>query len=387
MSREANGHEELHDGRKDADYEEPLQEISLLKAVNLLLRNRRLVAGLPLGLAFLVGVLGVLSPREHEARSAFVPQTVDSRSRMTGLAAQFGFALPSGAAAESPEFYRQLLGSRDLLSAAVLTEYRIAAGDDKQDTLKGNYIELLGIEADSEAATMRHAIESLRGSMSTEHNYESSILAIRVRSPWPELSVQLNRRLLSLVEEFNVERRQSQASAERSFVSARLAEAQAELAASEAEFERFLEQNRRYQDSPQLTFEFGRLQQRVDLRRQVYNSLAQAFEQARIEEVRNTPVISIIDVPESGAVPVARNTVKKAFLALIIGFILAALLAFAREHFRQRRADDDREVMTFLDLGRQTLDDFRPQQVIVRLRKLRPGEAGRLPTPAGSSEN
>src|SRR5690606_31231281 len=107
-------------------------------------------------------------------------------------------------------------------------------------------------------------------------------------TPWPELSELLNRELLNLVGEYNMQRRQSNAAAERSFVEARLEESRHELVGAESDLKSFMEQNRRFDEAPQLRLEAARLQRRVDLRQQVYASLAQAYEQARIEEVRNT---------------------------------------------------------------------------------------------------
>jgi len=92
--------------------------------------------------------------------------------------------------------------------------------------------------------------------------------------------------------------RQSQAAAERGFTEERMAEAQEELRAAENELQRFLQNNRQFQNSPELVFQHDRLQRRVAMRQQVYTSLVQSYEQARIDEVPNTPVITVVEYAE-----------------------------------------------------------------------------------------
>src|SRR5207244_4476199 len=83
-------------------------------------------------------------------------------------------------------------------------------------------------------------------------------------------------------------------------------EALTELRTAEQAMQDFLVRNRQYQNSPPLQFEASRLQRRIDLTQQVYTNLVQAYEQARVAEVRNTPVLTIIDKPEGSAQPSVR---------------------------------------------------------------------------------
>ncbi len=46
-------------------------------------------------------------------------------------------------------------------------------------------------------------------------------------------------------------------------------------------------------------FEHDRLERPVSMRQELVTAMAQAYEQARVDEVRNTPVITVIDQPES----------------------------------------------------------------------------------------
>ena len=74
-----------------------------------------------------------------------------------------------------------------------------------------------------------------------------------------------------------------------------------ELAFAEDSLKAFMFENRQFSNSPQLVFEEDRLQRQVSMRQDLVSAIAQAYEQARIEEVRNLPVITVIDHPEPPA--------------------------------------------------------------------------------------
>ena len=89
---------------------------------------------------------------------------------------------------------------------------------------------------------------------------------MEVTTPWAELSRDVSRRMLELVGEFNLVTRQSRASTERAFIEDRLTEVAGELAAAEDSLEDFLRHNRRYDQSPELSFTYDRLYRQVQLR-------------------------------------------------------------------------------------------------------------------------
>jgi uncharacterized protein involved in exopolysaccharide biosynthesis len=117
-------------------------------------------------------------------------------------------------------------------------------------------------------------------------------------SPYPHLTPSSPSRSprgsVELLNEFNLETRQSQALEEGRFVSARMAEAQEELREAEEALKTFLQQNRQFRNSPELVFEHDRLQRQVAMRQEIFTSLAQSHEQSRIDAVRDTPVITVI---------------------------------------------------------------------------------------------
>src|SRR5947208_12693947 len=93
----------------------PEEGLSTLALVNALLRRRVLVVALPMLMVAGLAAYELSLPRKYVSSAAFMPQGPDTRSRMSGLAAQFGIAIPAIDGGQSPSFYVELIGSREIL--------------------------------------------------------------------------------------------------------------------------------------------------------------------------------------------------------------------------------------------------------------------------------
>src|SRR5262249_435769 len=71
----------------------------------------------------------------------------------------------------------------------------------------------------------------------------------------------------------------------------------------------------------------------VSMRQAVYTTLVQSYEAARIDEVRNTPVITVMEPPDVPAKADPRLALLKSLLAGIVGLGLGAFFAAMRPAF------------------------------------------------------
>ncbi|MFP8875045.1 MAG: hypothetical protein VCB42_11110, partial [Myxococcota bacterium] len=67
---------------------------------------------------------------------------------------------------------------------------------------------------------------------------------------------------------------------------------------------------------------------------------AQAYEQARIDEVRNTPVITIVDQPEFPVIPDPRGRLRTLALGLTLGLVVGIGLAFVSEFGERAKREE-----------------------------------------------
>jgi uncharacterized protein involved in exopolysaccharide biosynthesis len=325
-----------------------------LTIVNTILEARRSVLRWAFGGAFLSVLLAFVLGRSWTVEFSFTPAaSSEAGGGLAGLAAQFGVALPVGDADQSPDFYVALLKSRRILTEVATKQYefRAQAGPPffkEEKHFSGNLADLYEIEDDDPAVRLALAIERLEDDVAASASLETGIVTVRVVAPWPELAEAIGQALLDHVAGFNTTARSTQAGAERQFVESRLQEAERELRAAEDRLQAFLAGNQQFRASSQLAFQEDRLRREVGMRQQVYTGLQQALEQARIEEVRNTPVITVIDPADRPARPDRRRLGLKLVLGCFLGAGLAALAALWRELLRSAARAPSSELARFL---------------------------------------
>jgi uncharacterized protein involved in exopolysaccharide biosynthesis len=307
-------------------------DVTLVSLLGFLVHHRWLILGTGL-IAFLtIGVWAFFGHRSYTSTARFMPQASSegALARLSGLAASFGVSVPTTDAGSSPAFYSELLQSRDILRRTVETPYAFVA---QGDSMRGTLVELFRSKGDTPGIRRDAAAKKLLKSMDVAVGRETGTVDLEISTPWPELSQQVAARMIQQVSDFNLNRRQTKAGAERRFIEARLVEAEDSLRAAESRLEAFLQRNRDYRNSPQLQFAYDRLQREVSMQQQVYTTLAQSYEAARIDEVRNTPVITVVEPPDLPAKPDPRLALVKGVLAGLLGLGLGAFIAALRQAF------------------------------------------------------
>lgn len=321
---------------------------SALRVATTLLRFRRLIVVVPAIAAVTAITVTLLLPRQFTATASFVPQSSVNPSRLTalaGLSAQLGFGnLPQASAFGSPDFYRELLRTDEILRLLVDTRYSFPW---EAGRFEGSLTDFWRTKGPTPEYRRDKAVRRLRGRMSGAVDPRIQLVTLRVTSPSADLSTAVLERALELVSQFNQEQRQSQSAQERAFLGARLTEARRELSEAEDSVARFMERNRDFRNSPPLLFQYDRLQREVGLRQALYATLAQNYEQSRIEEVRDTPVLTLVERPRIPVRPDSRRLALKALLALVAGTLLGVVAAFATDALLRQAPEDGAAVTDF----------------------------------------
>jgi len=319
----------------------PDDEISLWEVLAVLLRRRGWIVGAVMVGAILAVAVALLRAPTYTTEASFRPQGSEaSASDLLALASQFGVNVGGTTQEASPAFYAELIVSREILHRVASVPYAVDGGPPVP------LADLFEVEEETEGLRLEKTIDRLReGAMSVSTGRETGIVTIEVETEWPELSRAIAQRLLDEIARFNLETRQSQATAERAFIEARVNKAEAELRSAESALEAFLQRNRQWEQSPVLMFEHDRLNQAVLLRQQVFTTLVQSFEQARISEVRDTPVITVLQSPFIPPGPDERRLILSLALGIVLGGMFGVVMAFVVDAFRRPadQADPARE--------------------------------------------
>jgi uncharacterized protein involved in exopolysaccharide biosynthesis len=337
------------------------EEGTFLGLMNVLLKRWRPATGVPLSAAFAMAIYSLLASPTYSATVAFVPETKSPTSLPTGLAGlagQFGLSLGTEAA-YSPRFYAQVALSRGLLQQVLLGQYPLPGASLGTQTPSAMLLDILGVKGEDEAQRLADGVRMLRAAVSAEVDNQTNIVRLSVDARDPVLAAAVANRFVQNLNKFNLETRQSQGRERRKFIEARLVEAERDLATAEETAKSFLERNRQFLSSPSLQFEYQRLERQVQVRQEVYLTLKREYETARIEEVNDTPVITVVD---AAAPPRYRSKPKRKLLVLvglILGGVAGGAWAIGTEYLEKLRRENSKEYVEFAGLLRRLRSDVR----------------------------
>ncbi len=283
------------------------------------------------GFAGLGGVVGGTTafflPSYYQSGAAFQAESTSPTQisgALAGLASQIG-NLQLGTQT-SAQFFGDLLTTDAVLRRVVRARL----------PWRGQVVSLAqiyGFQDQPEGLRDFNTVKKLRTALGVDVNIRTGVVRFSVEARTPELAQALAESTLAALNAANIDLRQGRAAAERSFTSDRADHARDELHAAEQALAEFYERNRSIASSPALQLQEGQLKRQVDMAQQVYVQLRLQEEQAAVQEVRNTPAISVIDPP---LVPVKRSWPKRR-VAVVLGLLAGAVLASVRLLGKQQR--------------------------------------------------
>ncbi|MBA3341124.1 MAG: hypothetical protein H0T48_04745 [Gemmatimonadaceae bacterium] len=349
----------------------PREETSLLGFVNVLLKYRAMLLSCLLLGGLIFGIVVLTETRLYFATASFAVSRGRAPNAMSDVAAQMGLVgATAGDASESVPFYLELITSRAILVPVARRPYTTSGPSGPVTiSLPAAY----GIRDKNPRAALSRTIDALRSSISTQASGRTDIIGMSIRAHRPEVAQQILRNILDEIDTYNLARRQKQAAAERVFVERLVDDSRARLRQAEGQLSSFREFNREYSSSPQLTLDDDRLWREVEMRQQIYTRLSQAYEQAKIEEVRDLPAITVLEPPEAPIVPRRRDAWRRTLLGLVAGLMVGIILAFIRERMAEKRRDASPVVADFNALKTLTLGSiagsWRPLGALLRWQK------------------
>ena len=137
-------------------------EVSLIQLVNTLLRRRRIIVVTSGGISLfvLLWLLVFSSALTYTSTASFIPQgSAGSASGLAGLAGQFGFQMPANEPGQTPEFYAELITSREVVGVMAEESYRFQVEwGGELEVRSGTLAELLELAEDDPDALARSPI-------------------------------------------------------------------------------------------------------------------------------------------------------------------------------------------------------------------------------------
>ena len=249
-------------------YPIPEGAVPLAELLGPLRRRWRVVAAFSLFFGIAAAVISFLLPSVYTARTSFTPvassQGVSAGlANLMGLAGQLGLSgLTSAGGSLPPEYFAEVLQSRSVLESTLQTSLPVDSAGGRPRPL----LDILGVEGKTPNARLEDGIRELDELIVASVDKRTGVISLRVQSRSPVVAAGVANRMVDLLDEFNLDRRQVQSREQRRFTGERTEQAQEELRNAEAGLLRFLQANREYAGSPLLEYQHSRLQRDVQVK-------------------------------------------------------------------------------------------------------------------------
>ncbi len=289
---------------------------------------------------FLVGVatagLMLVWPKAYTSTASLIPEgggVGGGLSELLGAASQIGLLGGTGIEpSRSSLFYADLLTSRPIVYGVL--ETRVAGPNGAVAGAPGDSTELLdvlGVSGRTLPERLDKGYRKLLPRLVVDTDRRTGIVRLSVTARGPALAAEIADAELRQLAQFNGTSRQSQARARRTFAEKRAVESVAELTSLENSLRQFYERNRSWRGSPTLVLEEQRLQRQIAVQQEVYLTLRREVETARIAEVNDLPVFTVIERPAPPIRHSKPHRVAVVLYAVAGSWLLTALAVLVRE--------------------------------------------------------
>ena len=254
-----------------------------------------------------------------------------------GLAAQFGITFPSMQSQPAQWVYEDIIRSRTLAKVMLKRKFNTEKFGKQKTLLQiltyGNDEPTVGIDT-----LIKDGVNQINSMFEISKGKGFYTITTSAFEPLfaRDIAVALVEELDSHQSKYN----KSKTSETRKFIEELIAEKEKELNYAEEELKNFRDRNRRMGNSPALLLEQQRLSREVAVLTGVFTTLKQQLETTKIEEVKDSDYVVVLDPPEA---PLERAKPQRRRIVLVAGVLgigIGILIGFINEYFNNRNIDE-----------------------------------------------
>jgi tyrosine-protein kinase Etk/Wzc len=283
-----------------------------MEILSLLWQSRKFI-GIVIGaVTVLAVVISLILPESFKSTAVLLPDTDKSKLASAGgslssLAAIAGVNI--NGEVSIVRLYPTILKSESVLKTVIYSKYQTKKYSDSVNLIQYWDIKEKNPERDYEVALL-----NLQTRMDVALDLKTAVLTMSIETEEPQLSADILNITISVADRFIRTQRNTSASEQRKWIEARLVEVKADLSKAENVLKEFREKNRMVSGSPQLLLDQERLLREVQINSTMYVELKRQYELAKIEEIRTTPIINVLDYGRAAA---KKERPKRAIIVLV----------------------------------------------------------------------
>lgn len=293
--------------------------INWLRVLYTIWESRKLIVTVTGIVTVLAVVVSLLLPNYYRSACILLPET--DQNKLGGLIGLTGLASLAGV--NFGEVPLEILYPDIILSEAVLKDVIYHSYHSAEWGKEVNLIQYWDIDKGDSLWDYEVALEAIRKELVISVERKTNIVGVAILTKEPQLSADIISRIVSSLDRFLRTKKVTNATEQRIWIESRLEEVKVELKGAEDGVREFREKNRRIIDSPKLLLEQERLIREVDINSTLFVELKKQYEIAKIEEIKNIPIINIMDP----ARPAGRKTSPKRSYIVMSSFLLSGFSA------------------------------------------------------------
>jgi len=262
-------------------------------------------------------------------------------SGISGIASQFGvnFNQMSTTDLSSPSLFPDLIKSR-IFAKRILEKSFYSEKHNKSLSLLAIFTHGTDDPIFGQDTLIHQASGKLQSVIKLDKQGPFSELTVELDEP--RFARELNRAILDELQSLNRFFKMQSTTEKISFIQNRIKSVSLDLEIYEQQLRSFREKNRQI-SSPALQLEEERLLRDVDIQKNLFITLKQQLELAKIEEVQGSSVVQILDEPTLPIGPSNKNLNPSLILSVVIGLLLGILLGFLRSYINSDDIDERRK--------------------------------------------
>ncbi|MGA9407998.1 MAG: Wzz/FepE/Etk N-terminal domain-containing protein [Bacteroidota bacterium] len=275
--------------------------------------SRKLIGIITISVTVAAIIISLFLPKYYRSTVVILPETNPSKlAGLSNLASLAGVNV--GGEVSLSRLYPTIVTSEAVLKNVIYQKYRTASFSDSVDLLK-----IWDLDDKDPQLAYELMLKSLRNELEVSLDSKTTVLTISLSTQDPQLSADIVNAIASELDLFVRTKRTTNATEERKWIEGRLIELKGDLEKSENALKDFRENNRRVADSPQLLLEQERFIREVQINSTLYEELKKQYELAKIEEIKNIPIVNIMDAGR----PAAKKEKPRRSIIVFASFFLS----------------------------------------------------------------
>jgi uncharacterized protein involved in exopolysaccharide biosynthesis len=185
--------------------------------------------------------------------------------------------------------YPEIILSEEVLKGVIYKEYTLKDGS------RNNLIHIFDLTNEDTSKAFDKTLDQLQKTIKISMDKKTLLISLLYEEREPQLTADILNETITQLDFFLRKKRNTSALEQRKFIERRLREISAELAASEDALKSFREGNRMISMSPSLILKEERLIREVTINNSLFLELKKQYEMVKIEEIKNIPIINVLD--------------------------------------------------------------------------------------------